>query len=108
MDLCAYNLTDYVKIRETPLSIDEIRQILIQLNNIFKIMINNNIVHTDLKTSNILIYLDRIDKCTIKLSDYGSSNFINNLNSRTSHGTPLTMAPEVLKGKELSNKSDGV
>ena len=42
MDLCAYNLTDYVKIRETPLSIDEIRQILIQLNNIFKIMINNN------------------------------------------------------------------
>ena len=108
MDLCACNLADYVKIRETPLSIDEIRQILIQLNNIFKIMINNNIVHTDLKPSNILIYLDRIDKCTIKLSDYGSSNFINNLNSRTSHGTPLTMAPEVLKGKELSNKSDGV
>ena len=33
MDLCTYNLTDYVKIRETPLSIDEIRQILIQLNN---------------------------------------------------------------------------
>ena len=106
MDLCAYNLTDYVKIRETPLSIDEIRQILIQLNNTFKIMINNNIIHTDLKPSNILIYLDTIDKCTIKLSDYGSSNFINNLNSRTSRGTPLTMAPEVLNGKELSNKSD--
>ena len=65
MDLCAYNLTDYVKIRETPLSIDEIRQILIQLNNTFKIMINNNIVNTDLKPSNILIYLDTIDKCTI-------------------------------------------
>ena len=106
MDLCAYNLTDYVKIRETPLSIDEIRQILIQLNNTFKIMINNNIVHTDLKPSNILIYIDRIDKCTIKLSDYGSSNFINNLNSRTSRGTPLTMAPEVLNGEGLSNKSD--
>ena len=39
------------------------------------------------------------------MSDYGATNFINNLNSRTSRGTPLTMAPEVLNGKELSNKS---
>ena len=39
------------------------------------------------------------------MSDYGATNFINNLNSRTSRGTPLTMAPEVLNGKELSNKA---
>ena len=99
MDLCINNLEDYIKSRENEITINEIKEVLIQLNNVFKIMNNKKIIHRDLKPSNILISLDRLDKCLIKLSDYGSSKFINlsNTITNTINGTPLTMAPEILK-----------
>ena len=98
MDLCEYNLEDYIKRRKKPISINEIREVLTQLNNVFKIMLNENIIHRDLKPRNILISLDRLDKCLIKLSDYGSSKFINlsTSNSFLITGTLFTMTPEVL------------
>ena len=104
MDLCIINLEDYIKSRENEITINEIKEVLIQLNNVFKIMNNKKIIHRDLKPSNILISLDRLDKCLIKLSDYGSSKFINL--SNTINGTPLTMAPEILNGENYSFKSD--
>ena len=110
MEFCEYNLEDYIKRREDPITINEIKDILNQLNNSFKIMIKENIIHRDLKPKNILISFNKLDKCLIKLSDYGSSKFLNqsNTNSIGKSGTLLTMAPEVLKDeKELINsKSD--
>jgi serine/threonine protein kinase len=38
MELCEYNLENYIKKRENIISINEIREILIQLNSTFKIM----------------------------------------------------------------------
>jgi len=90
MELCIFNLEEYLKIRNEPLSIDEIKEILFQLNKILKIMKEKNIIHKDLKLSNILISLEKINKIQIKLSDFGSSNKIKN-------ETPLTKASEVLK-----------
>ena len=69
MDLCITNLEDDIKNRENEITINEIKEVLIQLNNVFKIMNNKKIIHRDLKTSNILIYIDRLDKCLIKLSE---------------------------------------
>ena len=70
-------------------------------------MNDKKIIHRDLKPSNILISLDRLDKCLIKLSDYGSSKFINLSNTITNtKGTPLTMAPEILNGDNYNFKSD--
>ena len=69
MDLCEYNLEDYIKRRKKPISINEIREVLNQLNNVFKILLNENIILRDLKPSNILISLDRLDKCLIKSSN---------------------------------------
>ena len=107
MDLCINNLEDYIKSRENEITINEIKEVLIQLNNVFKIMNNKKIIHRDLKPSNILISLDRLDKCLIKLSDYGSSKFINLSNTNTNiKGTPLTMAPEILNGDNYNFKSD--
>ena len=106
MDLCITNLEDYIKNRENPIRINEIKEVLIQLNNVFKIMNDKKIIHRDLKPSNILISLDRLDKCIIKLSDYGSSKFINLSNNVTINGTPLTMSPEILKGENYTFKSD--
>ena len=71
-------------------------------------MYNKKIIYRDLKPSNILISLDRLDKCIIKLSDYGSSKFINlsNTITNTMNGTPLTMALEILNGENYNFKSD--
>ena len=60
MDLYSYNLENYLKIRDKPLSINEIKEILLQLNKIFKKLNKENIIYGNLKLSNILINLDEI------------------------------------------------
>ena len=112
MELCFMNLEQYLKIRKNPLSIDEIREILIDLNNSLKEMYYQNIVHRDLKPSNILLSINKtnINKICFKISDYGLSKLLNGnlMTGLSSSGTPYTMAPEILKGNEnlLSNKCD--
>ena len=73
MELCEYNLDNYIKEREDLISSDEIREILIQLNKTFKIMLNEKIIHGNLKLNNILISFNKLDKCLIKLSFYDSN-----------------------------------
>ena len=65
MELCL-NLDEYLKIRNEGLSIEEIKEILIQLNNIFM----NNIGDINLTLSNIVICLDKLNKITFKLTNY--------------------------------------
>ena len=72
-------------------------------------MNDKKIIHKrDLKPSNILISIDRLDKCLIKLFHYGSSKFINlsNTITNTINGTPLKMTPEILNGDNYNFKSD--
>ena len=104
MDLCGYNLEEYIKMREKPISIEEIKHILLQLNNVFKIMYNKKIIHGDLKLSNILISHERLDKSIIKLSDFFSSK--KNSNSRSVVDISLTISPEILNDKEDISKCD--
>ena len=73
MELCEYNLENYIKKREDLISINEIREILIQLNNTFKIILKEKIIHGDLKLNNILISFNKLDKYLIKLSFYDSN-----------------------------------
>ena len=108
MELCEYNLENYIKKREDLISINEIREILIQLNNTFKIMLKEKIIHGDLKLNNILISFNKLDKCLIKLSFYDSNQFIkqSNLKSIIINENILTISPEVLKGEKDLSKSD--
>ena len=105
MDLCIINLYDYIKNRENYVTIKEIKEMLNQLNNIFKIMNNKKIIHGDLKPTNILISLDKLDKCSFKLSDFNSSQFNNNAATYISVPS-VTMPPEILKGENYNFKSD--
>jgi len=91
----------------------EIYKILIQLNKIFKTMGEKNIVHRDLKPENILVkFIDeKHEDFIIKLTDYGCSKRLESISYKniitTKHiGTPLYMAPEILKGKNYNNQCD--
>ena len=112
LELCNISLEEYLKNREKPLSIDEIKEVLLDLNKSFKEMKDKNIIHRDLKPSNILLSLNKskINKISFKISDFGLSKLIegNKIDEMSLKGSPITMSPEILNGKEnlISNKSD--
>lgn len=60
------------------------------------------IVHWDFKLANALLLNN-----TVKISDFGFSRFLGfNEHTKSYLGTPITMAPELLDGKEYDSKVD--
>ena len=110
MELCDDNLQNILNKRNTGFNKDEIYDILSQLNNTFKIMSQNIIIHRDLKLENILVkYLDNDkSKFIVKLTDYGVSRKMMSLSKKCKSyaGTLLTMSPEILAGEEYDNETD--
>ena len=110
LELCYISLEEYIKERKDNLSIDEIKEVLLELNNSLKEMKEKNILHRDLKPSNILLTLNKsnINKISFKISDFGLSKLLDENNSMSIYGTPITMAPEVLTGEInlICDKSD--
>eukprot|EP00727_Mastigamoeba_balamuthi_P008857 m51a1_g4594 putative C-tail anchored protein (1658) ;mRNA; r:197434-205668 len=70
----------------------------------------NNIIHRDLKTDNVLISsLDERSPVIAKISDFNTSRFIGSEAYKTKTkgvGTPAYMAPEILDGKNYSQMAD--
>ena len=113
MELCDENLSKMIGKKENKkLTFDEIRNILHQLNNTFKIMVNKKIAHRDLKPQNILVkYQNENDKNNyiIKLCDYGVSKKLEMTKGLLSRivGTMNFMAPEILfKNDKFDLKCD--
>ena len=110
MELCDDTLFDALCRTENGFSVQEIRQILLELNNVFKRMNEYNISHRDIKLNNILVkYLnEEKTKFKILLSDYGVSNHLNSItqNYSTHAGNQLIMAPEILNDEKYNNKCD--
>jgi serine/threonine protein kinase len=82
-----------------------------QINIAFEIAValkylhSRNIIHCDLKSSNILID----DNWKIKIGDFGLSRFYkpdDHEDNRGRIGTPHWMAPEVLKGEKYETSAD--
>ena len=100
MEKCDMNLRTFVK-KLRRINLFEIHEILCQLNNTFKIMNDNKIVHRDLKLDNILISYGKFSNIVsskIKLCDYGISKigYLSKLIT-PSVGTLLYMAPEIME-----------
>ncbi|EDR29365.1 serine-threonine protein kinase, putative [Entamoeba dispar SAW760] len=70
----------------------------------------NDIVHRDLKTDNILVYSNNPhDAVTIKVTDFGTSrSFIESSGNIALQniGTPMYMAPEIFQLEQMTLKSD--
>lgn len=92
--------------REIPDKVMPISKSLLILRDIldaFKTLTRNNIMHRDLKPDNILLH-----NGVIKLADFG---FCKSLKSptdlaQTMLGSPIYMAPEVIKGEIYTMKAD--
>ena len=108
MELCDYNLLYYFsKIKEKPFNCSEILDILTQLNNSFNIMVENKLVHRDLKLENILVKKSNNGKIIYKLTDYGISKQLLYLSKLTTRaGSPKFMAPEVEKEDKYNQECD--
>ena len=110
MELCDDSLQSILNKKENGFNNEEICDIISQLNNTFKIMNKNHIIHRDLKLDNILVkYTDNTKtKFIVKLTDYGLSKQLASLSKfcNTHAGTPLTMAPEILNDEEYNDKCD--
>ena len=61
MELMDENLDQFLRKRDQGLNVQELLEILTQLNNTFKIMANNLIVHRDIKLQSIFIKYKNID-----------------------------------------------
>ena len=109
MELCDGNLKQYLKKRKNAFNSSEIYELLTQLNNTFRIMYENKIVHRDFKLENILYKIEN-DKVIFKLIDYGGAKQIiktlETINTRI--GTIPYMSPEMLDDskKSIVGKTD--
>ena len=90
-------------LRKRPLKEKYAIKYLKQLSEGLKYLLSNNIIHRDLKPQNILI----TDVGDIKITDFGFARYFDNdLLIQTICGSPLYMAPEIMKSQKYDYKSD--
>jgi serine/threonine protein kinase len=101
MELCEESLYDRLR-QKGPLDDKEARWLMLQIISGLCYLHQHNIIHRDLKPHNILLKGQQV-----KIADFGFARSARDdmlLNSRI--GTPLYMAPELLKGKSYDKRSD--
>ena len=108
LELCDGNLTDILDKYEDGFNSDLIYSIIDGLNNAFKCMNQNNIIHRDIKLDNIMVkYTDSShNKFIPKINDYGLSRLLEEGIASTWCGSPIYMAPEVLLNNKYGIKAD--
>lgn len=102
MEYCPSDLNVYLK-EKGKLSEKEANNFFCQICDGLKYLLSEKILHRDLKPHNFLLTADN----KIKITDFSFAKiFEPNTMSSTICGSPLYMAPELLKGEIYTNKSD--
>lgn len=102
MEYCPSDLNTYLKEKDA-LSEKETNSFFCQICDGLKYLLSERILHRDLKPHNFLLTADN----QIKITDFSFAKFFEpNSMSATICGSPLYMAPELLKGEMYTNKSD--
>ena len=105
-ELCDGDLYTELMKRPNGFSTEEVRRIMIQLNDAFAQMQKHKIVHRDLKVQNVFIKYTKRPEFDVKLGDYGFSKELSDDITATKLGTPITMAPEILMNRAYTSKAD--
>ena len=80
-------------------------KIALQVMSAISYLHNSQIIHTDLKTDNILLFsVDPEEAINVKLADYGISHNLDAGGVRGEAGFHAFSAPEILKGKAFDEK----
>lgn len=79
-----------------------VRQILLAVNY----MHGMKIAHRDLKPENLLMESSDDDDLSVKVADFGFSCFVNEEGLEQRLGTPMFMAPEIVKKERYTEKVD--
>ena len=89
----------------TPLSIDQIIRIGIDICAALDFAHSKGVIHRDIKPGNILLTSER---GTIKVTDFGIARLDEGGQTQTDHllGTPQYMSPEQCKGERIDGRSD--
>jgi serine/threonine protein kinase len=90
-------------LKKRPLKEKYAKKYLKQLSAGLKYLLENKIIHRDLKPQNILV----TNLGDIKIADFGFARYFDNdMVIQTVCGSPLYMAPEIMKNKKYDLKSD--
>ena len=96
------NLYDYMHIKRKKLNEQQKIKIALQIALALKYIHSQNILHCDLKSSNV--FLD--ENFNAKLADFGFSYIMNEEPKRAVGGTYNWMAPEILNGEKYEKTAD--
>jgi serine/threonine protein kinase len=89
----------------TPLSVDQIVRIGIDICRALDFAHSKGVIHRDIKPGNILL---TSEQQTVKVTDFGIARLDGGSHTQTDHllGTPQYMSPEQCKGERVDGRSD--
>lgn len=104
------NLAEFIR-RKGSLTEFMVQHFAQQLVQGLEVLHSENIVHSDLKPANILLSIPPVGSCRnvkLKIADFGFSQRLQNNEKYTKgiKGSPLYMAPEVLRLQPYSSQAD--
>lgn len=87
----------------------QIKYYMSQIRDGMKYLIDNYVLHRDIKPQNFLLHKED-DKIIIKIADFGFAKYFEHLDENslgnTLCGTPMYLAPEVIKNKKYTLLTD--
>ena len=102
------DLSNYLdKVPENRISETEAHYLVSQLINAMDYLHEHKIIHRDIKPQNILLHRKK-ELIVLKLADFGFAKELKDIDEimQSACGTPLYMAPEVLKGGSYTVQAD--
>ncbi|XP_057731678.1 serine/threonine-protein kinase STY46-like isoform X3 [Arachis stenosperma] len=97
------SMYDFLHIKKAALSLPWLLKVAIEVSEGMKYLHQNDIIHRDLKTANLLMD----DKGVVKVADFGVARVNNQSGVMTAEtGTYRWMAPEVIEHKPYDHKAD--